>query len=81
MKTNQRWWSGVLLALVLGFSVAGTPQAQTTTKTQVRKFEVIAVDGNTLVVRNEGTSRYSVPDGFRFTIDGRKLSVKELKPE
>ena len=81
MKTNQRWWSGVLLALVLGFPVAGTPQAQTTTKTEVRKFEVIAVDGNDLVVRNEnGTSRYSVPDGFRFTIDGRKLSVKELKP-
>ncbi len=81
MKTKQRWWSGVLLALVLGLSVAGAPQAQTTTKTEVRKFEVIAVDGNNLTVRNEnGTQQYTVPDDFRFTIDGKKLSVKQLKP-
>lgn len=81
MKTKHRWWSGVLLALVLGYSVAGAPQAQTTTKTEVRKFEVIAVDGNNLTVRNEnGTQQYTVPDDFRFTIDGKKLSVKQLKP-
>ena len=81
MKTKHRWWSGVLLALVLGFSVTGAPQAQTTTKTEVRKFEVIAVDGNNLTVRNEnGTQQYTVPDDFRFTIDGKKLSVKQLKP-
>ena len=56
-------------------------QAQTTTKTEVRKFEVIAVDGNNLTVRNEnGTQQYTVPDDFRFTIDGKKLSVKQLKP-
>ena len=81
MRTKQRWWSAVLLAMGLGLLFAGTPQAQTTTKTEVRKFEVIAVDGNNLIVRNEnGTQEYSVPDDFRFTVDGRKLSVKQLKP-
>ena len=31
--------------------------------------------------RNEkGTHDYVVPDDFRFTVDGKKLSVKELKP-
>ena len=81
MKTKQRWWSAVLLALVLGLPFAGMSQAQTTTKTEVRKFEVIAVDGNNLTVRNEnGTQQYTVPDDFRFTIDGKKLSVKQLKP-
>ena len=59
----------------------GQPQAQTTTTTEVNKFEILAVDGNNLVVRNEkGTHEYVVPDDFRFTVDGKKLSVKELKP-
>jgi flagellar hook assembly protein FlgD len=67
--------------MVLGFLFAGAPQAQTKTTTDVRKFEIIAVDGNNLVVRNEsGTHEYVVPDDFRFTVDGRKVSVKELKP-
>jgi len=81
MRTKQKWWSAVLLAMVLGLPFAGVSQAQTTTKTEVRKFEVIAVDGNNLTVRNEnGTQQYTVPDDFRFTIDGKKLSVKQLKP-
>src|SRR5207344_2340232 len=76
-----RWWSAVLLAMVLGLPFAGMSQAQTTTKTEVRKFEVIAVDGNNLTVRNEnGTQQYTVPDDFRFTVDGKKLSVKQMKP-
>ena len=81
MRAKEKWWSVVLLAIVLGLSFAGTPQAQTKTTIDVRKFEIIAVDGNNLVVRNEsGTHQYVVPDDFRFTVDGRKLAVKELKP-
>jgi len=82
MSTKKGWWSAVLLALALGISIAGAPQAQTTsTTTDVRNFEIMAVDGNYLVIRNEtGTYEYTVPDDFRFTIDGRKLSVNELKP-
>ncbi len=81
MRTNQRWWPAFLLATVLALPFAGAPQAQTTTTTEVNKFEILAVDGNNLVVRNEkGTNEYVVPDDFRFTVDGKKLSVKELKP-
>ncbi len=81
MRTTERWWPAVLLTIVLGLLFAGAPQAQTKTTIDVRKFEIIAIDGNNLVVRNEsGTHEYSVPDDFRFTVDGRKLSVKELKP-
>ncbi len=81
MRTKEKWWSAVLLAMVLGLLFAGAPQAQTTTTTDVNKFEIIAVDGNNLIVRNEkGTHEYVVPDDFRFTVDGKKLSVKELKP-
>jgi hypothetical protein len=81
MRTNQKWWPALLLAAVLAVPFAGTAQAQTTTTTEVNKFEILAVDGNNLVVRNEkGTHDYVVPDDFRFTVDGKKLSVKELKP-
>ena len=55
--------------------------AQTTTTTQqTKKFQVIAVDGNTLVVSlPEGTRELTVADDFRFTVDGKQLAVRELK--
>jgi hypothetical protein len=81
MRTSQKWWPALLLAAVLAVPFAGVTQAQTTSTTEVNKFEILAVDGNNLVVRNEkGTHEYVVPDDFRFTVDGKKLSVKELKP-
>ena len=48
---------------------------------QTKKFEVIGVDGNDLVVRlPEGTREIKVPDDFRFTVDGQQLAAKDLKP-
>lgn len=81
MKAKASSWLRGLGALALGFMVAGTSLAQTTTTIDVRRFEVISVDGNTLVVRDQnGSQEYTVPDDFRFTVDGRQMSVKELKP-
>lgn len=35
---------------------------------------------NTLVIRDErGTNELTVPADFRFTVDGKKMSVPELK--
>ena len=46
----------------------------------VRNFEVIAVDGNHLILRDErGTSDYFVPADFVFTVDGKKMTVADLK--
>jgi thiamine pyrophosphokinase len=46
-----------------------------------KSFEVLAVDGNTLVVRlPEGTRELTVADDFRFIVNGQPMSVKELKP-
>jgi len=60
---------------------AVTATAQTTTSTQSKAFEVIAVSGNDLVVKlPEGTREIKVPDDFRFTVDGKQLSARELKP-
>jgi LPXTG-motif cell wall-anchored protein len=54
--------------------------AQTTATSETKKFQVIAVDANRLVVRlPEGTRELTVPDDFRFNVDGKSLSVQELK--
>lgn len=72
----------VLLTVgTLACLAGGASAQQTTTATETKKFEVIAVDGNQLVVRlPEGTREMTVPDDFRFTVDGRQMSVQELKP-
>ena len=56
--------------------------AQTTTSTtETKTFEVLAVDGNVLVVNlPEGTREITVPAGFRFTVNGQPMSVQQLKP-
>jgi hypothetical protein len=52
-----------------------------TTSTENKQFEVIAVDGREIVVRTaEGTRQLTVPEDFRFTVDGKPVSVQELKP-
>jgi LPXTG-motif cell wall-anchored protein len=70
-----------VLCGALMYSMAAGTFAQTSTTTETKKFQVIAVDGNQLVVRlPEGTRELTVPSDFRFTVDGKSLSVHELKP-
>ena len=67
------------VAAVCMTSVMSLAQQPTTT-TETKNFEVVAVDGNVLVVRlPEGTRELNVPDDFRFTVNGQPLSVHELK--
>jgi hypothetical protein len=76
------WLAGVLVMLVWGFTFAGAPhaQTQTTTSVAVRNFEVIAVDGNHLILRDErGTNDYFMPNDFVFTVDGKKMTLADLK--
>jgi hypothetical protein len=70
--------AAAFLCLVASLAWAQTSSA---TSTQTKDFEVIAVNGNTLVVRlPEGTRELTVPDSFRFTVDGQPKSVHELQP-
>ena len=65
-----------LLCLTAGAALA----QQTTSATQTKTFEVLAVDGNQLVVKlPEGTRELTVPDDFRFTVNGQQMSVRQLK--
>ena len=71
----------VALAAALVCVTAAVSQAQqTSTTSETKRFEILAVDGNNLVVRlPEGTRELTVPDDFRFTVNGQQLSVHELK--
>ncbi len=72
-----------LIRLMLGGVLVGVTAAATLAQstTETKKFQVIAVEGNKLVVKlPEGTKELTVPDDFRFTVDGQSLSVHQLKP-
>lgn len=69
---------GALFGLTAAAALA---QSQTTTTAETKKFHVIEVAGNSLVVKlPEGTKELTVPDDFKFNVDGKMLSVHELKP-
>ena len=71
----------VMAAMAVCFTAVTSTAQTTTTSTQSKKFEVIGVDGNDLVVRlPEGTREIKVPDDFRFTVDGQQLAARDLKP-
>ena len=61
--------------------VAGPASAQRTTTTETKKFTVVSVEGNQVVVTGEdGAKEYTVPEDFRFSVGGKQISVHELRP-
>jgi len=84
MKASRIWLPALLsVGLVgLGSATAAGQEATTTKTTDVRHFEVLAVQGNTVTVRTreKGTQEVTVTDDFRFTVDGKQVGVHELKP-
>jgi len=80
-RLTLKWLVEALAMLALGLAFAGTAWSQQTSTTNVRKLEVISVDGNKLVVRDDkGTQEITVPPDFQFTVDGKKMAVSDLKP-
>jgi len=68
----------VLLALALLSPIATL--AQTTVTSRESNFELLAVDGNHLVVRDQnGTRELTVPADFRFIVDGKSMAVSDLR--
>src|SRR5262245_1088582 len=78
----SRVMGGVVIALGTVVWLAASASAQqTTTATETKTFEVIGVDGNQLVVKlPEGTREITVPAGFQFNVDGRQMTISDLKP-
>jgi opacity protein-like surface antigen len=69
-----------VLAVVAAMTLSSVAVAQMTSY-DIRSGMVVSVYGNNLVVRENGVNKeYEVPEDFRFDIDGRSLSVDQLKP-
>jgi len=71
----------IVAAGAVGLLTAAATSAQAQSTSETKRFEVITVEGNDLVVRlPEGVKELTVPEGFKFTVDGQQLSVHDLKP-
>src|SRR5688572_11772940 len=69
----------VVAAAVLSMTAVGSLAQQTTTSAETKAFQVLAVEGNVLVVSlPEGTRELVVPEDFRFNVDGQQMSVRQL---
>ena len=79
-----------LFAILTMASVGALAQDSTTTTirhgessfdTQVKNAQVVYVEGNDLVLKLEsGKLEHLVPDSDKFTIGGKDVTVRELKP-
>ena len=69
----------MLCAVLVSAGLAAAQQTSTTT--ELKNFTVVSVDGNQVVLAGTGGAReITVPDDFRFTVDGKQMSVHDLKP-
>jgi len=93
MKPKSKAILGLMMAGLVSLATAATGRAQDTTQTMIRpgtptttstveRGEVVYVSGNDLVVKMDtGEIRHlNVPDSARATVEGKELSVHDLKP-
>jgi hypothetical protein len=81
MRRNRAWLVGLGSICLSGLIVSTASAQQQTTSSEVKNFEVVSVDGNKVVVKGEqGAQEITVPDDFRVTVDGKSVSVRELRP-
>ena len=80
-STTAQWRNAALLVVCLAAPAAAASAQQSTTTSETKHFQVISVDGNKVVAKlPEGAREITVPEDFRFTVDGREVSVHELQP-
>lgn len=78
---NHRRAVRILAAMLLCILSAPGVRAQHV-ETRVENGEVVYVEGNDLVVKltNGAVKQFEIPEGSRFTVDSKDVSVRELKP-
>ena len=82
-QTLRNLWKWTALA-ACATALPATVLAQANTKTtyeQLVKFEIVSVEGNTVIVRGQnGAKEFTATEDQRFNVDGKQVSVHELKP-
>lgn len=81
MRRTRTWVYALGGLCAVFLSVSSASAQKKTTTSEVRRFQVVSVDGNKVVVKGQrGSQEITVPDDFRFTVNGKKISVHDLKP-
>ena len=79
MKRRTKWLCAMLCLSAL--TVLGRTASAQTTTTEVKHFQIVSVDGNKVVVKGEkGAQEITVPDDFKLSVDGKDVTVHDLKP-
>jgi LPXTG-motif cell wall-anchored protein len=80
MRHEIRWNVRLVLAAAIAL-IAAPAWAQQTKTTETKTFEIVSVDGNKVVVKDAtGSKELTVPPEFRLTVDGKPVTVAELRP-
>ena len=59
----------------------GIASAQSSTSSESKTLEVLAVSGNTVVAKGpDGTKEYNLPPDIQMDMDGKPITVSDLKP-
>jgi len=79
-KAVKTFWPGYTLAILFIFSIGAW--SQTTHQIDVNRGTVVYASGNDLTVQMEDGSLklVSVPSDYRLSVDGKEVSVRDLKP-
>jgi LPXTG-motif cell wall-anchored protein len=79
---SRRVWGIVSSLLLLAGIAAAQVQAESKTSTRTVKFEVVSVNGNTVVWKNEQgeTKEFKAPAGFKVNVDGKDVAASDLQP-
>jgi hypothetical protein len=96
MNSSNNWMRSGLVSAVgtvcIAFALSAGAQVETTTTTtagqssqvvKVDRGEVLAVEGNDLIVRMaDGSIRHfeNIPESAKATVDGKQLGIHDLKP-
>jgi len=80
LRDIWRWTALTACAAALPVTVLAQ-QPSTSTQEQVVRFEIVSVDGNTVILRAPGGAKeVTATEDQRFNVDGKQVSVHELKP-
>lgn len=73
--------TAVLTSCVVALASSAAAAQQQTTNTEVKQFEIVSVDGNKVVVKGQkGAQEITVPPDFQLSVDGKPVSVADLRP-
>ena len=81
MRHAKRFFLVAGVALLVLLARTSWAQQTTASVTELKNFEIVAVDGHNVVIKDaQGAREITVPPDFKMTVDGKEVGVDQLKP-